>query len=345
MTETQDLTLFSPRNALQVITDREEFDRFYEEVRQAVASHQPDVTTQKGRDAIKALAFKVTKTKTYLDSEGKRLTETARATIKAVDESRRHMREKLDALKDEARAPLDKWEEQEAARQKLVQAIIDRLKHAAIIPATMTFDEAHHVREQVREIVIEPGTFGSLTEELLALRRLAFDSLTQALDRLKREEEDRAELARLRAEQNAREQDERDRRFAAQEAERVAAEKHAEEKRRERAAEEQKAREQRAAEVAAAARERELKEQHEAELHAERMQRAKAEEAQRAREEQDKKAAEEQRQRDQDKAHRQNVLNLVHATICKAGDVTPDQAKKITLAILAGVVPHVSLKF
>lgn len=79
-------------------------------------SHAPDLTTKKGRDAIKSLAYRVAQSKTALDMAGKDLSETARAQINAVDAERRKVRDRLDALKDEVRKPLDDWEVAEAKR-------------------------------------------------------------------------------------------------------------------------------------------------------------------------------------------------------------------------------------
>ncbi|HHT0127573.1 TPA: hypothetical protein ACTW2L_005244, partial [Raoultella planticola] len=78
----------------------------------------PDVTTKKGRDAIASMAHKVARSKTYIDNAGKDLVAELKALPKQIDESRRVVRERLDALKDEVRRPLTEWE----AEQERIKA-------------------------------------------------------------------------------------------------------------------------------------------------------------------------------------------------------------------------------
>ena len=70
-----------------------------------VRAHVPDTSTNKGREAIKSLAYKVSRSKTMLDDAGKALNEDARRQINLVDASRKNIRDRLDALRDEARGP------------------------------------------------------------------------------------------------------------------------------------------------------------------------------------------------------------------------------------------------
>jgi hypothetical protein len=85
-------------------------DPLIERIEAEVRSHVADLTTKKGRDAIASLAFKVSKSKTALDTAGKALTETQKAEIKVVDDARKKIRDRFDALRDEARKPLTDWE-------------------------------------------------------------------------------------------------------------------------------------------------------------------------------------------------------------------------------------------
>jgi flagellar motility protein MotE (MotC chaperone) len=56
------------------------------------------------------MAHKVARSKTYIDNAGKDLVAELKALPKQIDESRRVVRERLDALKDEVRRPLTEWE-------------------------------------------------------------------------------------------------------------------------------------------------------------------------------------------------------------------------------------------
>ena len=80
-----------------------------------------DGTTEKGRREIASVAHKVARSKTYLDGLGKDLVAEIKARAGAIDARRRVVRERLDALKEEIRAPVTEYEERERAR-------VDRLK-------------------------------------------------------------------------------------------------------------------------------------------------------------------------------------------------------------------------
>jgi uncharacterized membrane protein YqiK len=96
-------------------------------IRKDVMSEAPDMTTTKGRDRVKSLAYKVSRTKTFLDDYGKDMTEDMRTAIKAVDAERKTMRDSMDAIRDDVRAPLTLWEEQEAERKAKHQAVVDEI--------------------------------------------------------------------------------------------------------------------------------------------------------------------------------------------------------------------------
>lgn len=75
-----------------------------------------DISSDRGREAIASLAYKVARSKTALDDAGKELNEEAQAKIAAINADRKVARDRLDALKEEVRDPLSKWEEANKAR-------------------------------------------------------------------------------------------------------------------------------------------------------------------------------------------------------------------------------------
>jgi len=176
------------------------------------------VDTKKGRDALVSLAFKVSKSKAELDRQGKALTEQQRAEINAVNASRKAASDRLDALRDEVRAPVTKWEAMEELR---VQKLKDRL--AAIDAGRVDlFYPADQIRAVYDEIVaLEIGedwaeySVIAHAKKASEVARLA-GYLTAATER----EAQAAELAKLRAEADARA--EADRARAEQEAARAA---------------------------------------------------------------------------------------------------------------------------
>lgn len=81
-----------------------------EMVRTVAVDFTPDVTTDKGRKEIASRAFRVAKTKTYLDDLGKEEVARLKELPKAIDAGRKTLRDGLDALRDEVRQALNDWE-------------------------------------------------------------------------------------------------------------------------------------------------------------------------------------------------------------------------------------------
>lgn len=367
-----DIVAIAAANPVALFTDEQRYSEFYEKVKAEVTGHTPDLTTDKGRKAVAALAFRVTKAKTTLDKAGKALTEEWRRNTAMVNASRGKMVAELDQLAEEVRRPLTEWEVAEEARITAARRVIDGMRAAAVIAQD---DTSESVEARGREVwATEIGAdFGDMADEARAAKDATVAALHAAMHRLRQEEADRAELARLRTE--AAEREERERAAAEQreaerreaervEQERVAAEqaaarKHAEQAaaaERIRVAEEQAAQrardevERKAAEQAAA-REAEMKRAHDEEIAREREAREAA--VRLAREESEARAREdaaraereaEDRRREANRTHRAKVKRAAKEAIMTCG-VSEDAAQKVVLAIIAGEIPAVSLRF
>ena len=75
-----------------------------------------DISTPAGREAIASLAYKVARSKTALDEQGKELVSAIKKQSGEIDAERKRVRDELDALKDEVRKPLTDWENAEKER-------------------------------------------------------------------------------------------------------------------------------------------------------------------------------------------------------------------------------------
>ncbi|MFN3456883.1 MAG: hypothetical protein ACK4Z8_04825 [Novosphingobium sp.] len=356
-----------------VLTDKEQREAFYEHIQREVDAFEPDTSTEKGRKAIKSLAYKITRTKTAIDDAGKQLNEEARARINAVDAERRVVKEKLTALANEVRRPLTEWEAAEEKRVEGCRGVIDGIKAAAVVTIEDTAATVRARGGQVWNTALDADRFGDMLAEATAAKDMAVSALKSALARLTKEEADKAELERLRAEAAKREERDRIEREARLAEElRLAELKAAEEKRiaDERAAEErriaaekteaeriERAKQEAAAAAERAAREEQAKRDRE---HAEQLaaERRRAEEAERAaqaerdriaaeeaeRQAEAKRLADEQAAREADQAHRSAVMKAAKEAIMTCG-VDEDTAKKIVLLIRSGEVPNVILRF
>lgn len=219
--------------AAVVLFDQAKFDAFYAKLKADVDAVPVDLTTKKGRDAIASVAAKVRSEKASIDKDRLRLTAEWRNMTAQVNGAWNGIKEQLDALAVEARKPLTEWEQAEKDRNERADAIINQLARDAMVSLD---DSAADVRTRgmsVYETVLDPTLFGDKLDAAQKAKDHAVSQLKAALDRLTREEAERAELEKLRQEAAARaeadriaaEQAEAERAEAARiEAERIAAE-------------------------------------------------------------------------------------------------------------------------
>lgn len=351
-----DIAVVVAQTPVVVLLDEKKRDDLFAHIRREIDAFTPDISTAKGRDAIKSFAYKITRTKTAIDAAGKELNEEARARINVVDAARRDARAELDKLAEQVRKPLTDWEEAEAARVARGQALIETFKTAAVVTLE---DTAASVRERGTEIwntSVDANDIGDdLFAEASAVKQATVVALKTALARLEKEEADRAELERLR--QEAEERAEQDRladEAAAREAREAEEARIAEERRveaekaeAERLARIEREAADRARREAEAAKQAEIDaanrraEEAERAAQAERDRIAAAEAAREAEAERNRREAE---ARAADQAHRSAVMKAAKEAIMTCG-VDEEAARKVVLLIRAGEVPHVTLGF
>lgn len=396
VTETQTaLVALVEANPTLVLVDEKKFEDFYEQVKAEAKAMPVDLTTEKGRKAVASMAFKIARTKTAIDDAGKKLNEEARAKINAVDESRRKIRDRFDALKDEVRKPLTDWEADEAERIAKVDRFFSRMEGFSKVTLDDTAEDVKHRYESLDLVAIDERVFQNRHADAVAAKERALSALKDALDRVAREEQERAELARLRAEKEERDRQEAERKAAEERAEierqEAEAARIAEEQRKEREAAEAKRQEEERARIAQEAAEkakreaeeeiaalkRRAEEEEQARHNAEVMRRQAEEKAERERIEAEQRAEEEAKRREHlaaeaerqraaqetaerervereqreadaarqaDREHRAKIMGAAKSAIIEIG-IAEDKAKEIVLAIAAGNVPHVSIKF
>lgn len=372
------LALAEPTALAAIIRNPKQVDAVIDQMRAEVRSHVPDLTTVKGRDAIKSLAYKVSRSKTAFDDAGKSVTEVARKEIALVDAERRKIREALDALRDEARKPLTDWE---AAEEKRIAAL--KLRLGAFRPASVPAS-SEGLRALIAEIeaVTVDASWAEFQTEAAEAKAMCLNRLDEHLAAaVEREEMAReqarkdAELEQLRRKMAEREEADRLAREAAEaearriEAERVEAERRAaaEKAEAERAARIE-AEKQEAARVAAeqaearakAEAERQAKEAAEREAAMERekaaaeerhkreLAEAKAREEAAAQRERDRIAAEQKAaadakaKREADQAHRARIRDDIATSLNAFCDESA--AVMIADAIMAGQIAHVEAR-
>lgn len=323
MSEIMDLVVIEKKNAMAVFTNNDQLDPLIEAIEKEARSLVPDVTTKKGRDAIASMAHKVARSKTYIDNAGKDLVAELKALPKQIDESRRIVRERLDALKDEVRRPLTEWEA-EQERIKAEEAM--NALHVEALAMNEEFDRQLAAR-------IESD------HEMALLMNDAFDreqaekKAEAERQRIAREEEIKR-LAEEKAKREAAEQAQREiDAAAAREREAILAKERAEREQREAA--ERAEREKQAAVEA---------ERRKAQEEADRIRRE-AEQREQARLAEEKRKADEQARRESDVRHRKAVGTEIVKALLANTSLTRDQAIEVLTAVKDGRIPHTGISY
>lgn len=323
MSEVTDLVVIEKQNAMAVFTTKEQLDPIIEAIEKEARSLVPDVSTRKGRDAIASMAHKVARSKTYIDNAGKDLVAELKALPKQIDESRRIVRERLEALKDEVRRPLTEWEA-EQERIKAEEAM--NALHAEALEMNIKFDQELAAKiEADHEMALLMNK--DIDRDREEQRRLTEQAQRERDDRLKQEA---AEQARLDAE--AKHKAEID----------AAARREAEEKARAELAERQRIEaEQRAAREKQEAEERARREKEEAVA----AERRRLEEAEAARLAEEQRKADEQAKREADVKHRKTVgTNIVNA-LTSHTSLTREQAIEVLTALKDDLIPCAKIHY
>lgn len=336
-----------------VLLDREKFDAFYEKMKAETDKLVPDVSTKKGRDEIRSMANRVTTTKASIEKSRLALTAGWRDQTAKVNEEGRIIKERLAALAEQVRAPLTAWEDEQKKIEERCRATMDFLRNAAIITLGDTVESVRERGSKVHFTVIDEDEFGGLYDDAVALKGLAVTALKEALARLQKEEEERAELARLREQEEQRKAEEEARR-AKEQAEKDEQERKEREEQYRAAVEKaqaeavQRAKEEAAEKARIAAEQEAQRKIDEANARAAQAEREAQEERNRiadaaaAKEAEEKAARDAQAKCEADQAHRTAVKTKAKEAIMSCG-ADEETAKKIVMAIIAGEVPHVSL--
>ncbi len=168
----------------------------------------PSVDTAKGRKEIKALAYKVTRSKTYLDGIGKDLTTKQKEIPAKIDATRKRMRDKLDQWASEIRAPVDEWEDVEKARKQKHLDQITRF-NVSNLPADLSSTDLASKRNELSAITVGPD-FEEYENEAVLAKSGAIERLNTLIEERRKHESDQAELAALRAEKEKQQAADRD---------------------------------------------------------------------------------------------------------------------------------------
>lgn len=310
-----------------------------------------DFSKKKDRDTVASLAYKIGRSKTAIDAEGKKLKEQYTVFTKKIDAERKLAREQLEAEQARIRKPLDDWEQAEKDRVTELQNRVNQLtqQFGSMISSDIKADI-----ERIKSIEID-DSFMEFKDKAKLAKFETLELLGELLTQAEKQEAEQAELEKQRiAEQERlqREHDERVAREAANKA-RFEAEQKAKEEAERVNREKQEAAERearlKAEKEAALLREEQLKQQAiEREKQAE-IDRQNAIEQERLRIEREQIAkAEAERKAEEARLanveHMRSINNEILNKLCEVG-LDEDQAKSVITAIAKNQIPNVTIKY
>lgn len=197
-------------------------DPIIEAIEREARSLVPDISTASGRKSVASNAAKVAKAKTYLDDIGKSYVAELKELPKKIDAARKSMRDRLDALKDEVRAPLTEYE---AAQQRLEDAINQTLANFRKEPDNgASSREIQAARDWLFEFDLNSVEWMGRLDEAISVRDQMIELLNERLQARRHYEELIERNRQLEQERADRERAERERQIAEQAAAKARAE-------------------------------------------------------------------------------------------------------------------------
>ena len=160
--------------------------------RELLKSFVPDVSTNKGRDAIKSFSRQYATVKVRVDEAGKGLGSDLRDELAKINATRNSFKSDWQEMQDEARKPLTDWEVEDQKRiDDEKKAIELELDHIEGLRMNDEVDRTRELERKEKEIAAKEESLRLAEVERLA--KIATEEAEKS--RIKREEEIRMEAA------------------------------------------------------------------------------------------------------------------------------------------------------
>lgn len=311
-------------------------------VHKAVAEFKGDTSTAKGRDEIKSMAFKVTKSKTAISDLGKEYLEPAKQALKDQGDNIKIAVADLDELAKKVRKPLSDWQEEQ---DRIASEIDNRLEVMSFIASVSDKESQYYIDglAEVESIVID-DSWGKKINQAEMTKKNTIDAIKVKLDAALKHESDQRELEelreqnRIREEQITKENAERDAKQREEQAKLDEERRKRDEKERAEKAESDRIERERLA--------KEREDQIRLE-EAEKAEKAKDEAIEQERqrvERETQRVTAEAKAREDNKEHKKKINNKAMNALIKLG-LTKDDAKKVIEGIYLDKVPNVSIRY
>jgi len=307
----------------------------YEAIKKEVSGIVDDITTEEGREAVKSRAYKIARSKTFLDEMGKTLNADLIKQAKVIDNERAALWDKLEALQKEVRRAVTEWEEKEKARvegHKSAIAQVESLTRFDGIPSICDVENRLTFWKVLKQRDWEENN--DLAQELLAR---AFETLSERKKAAQQAEAERAELEtfrKLKAERDAED-------LRATEAARQA---DFEAQAIKRAEEDAAIKIKQADDARIAAEAKAKQDAEDASLAAEAKAQAAVEAERKRVADEEKRIADEAAAREKDTKHKGQIHREILSVLLSIG-LTDDQGKRVISAMAKGKLPHVTINY
>lgn len=204
MSANTELAVVPPQEtALAVYSTEKGLEPWLQKIRTEIDGFTPDISTRKGRDAIASMAYKVARSKTALDDVGKKLVADLKEVPKKIDAERKRVRDTLDSWQEEVRRPLNEWQAAEDARVDKHNSGIESIKAHLVLADQEPSSMIAELIAQLESVVIDQS-WQEFEAEAARAKDSTLTGLRSALEKQQKFEAEQAELARLRAEAEAR---------------------------------------------------------------------------------------------------------------------------------------------
>jgi hypothetical protein len=167
-----------------------------------------DISTKAGEEVIRSLAYKIARSKTFIDDLGKDLNAGLKKQAKIIDDQRSLVRTALDDLKDKIRKPLTEKEEREKARKEAIQSHLARMKAwGESYPDLSSHETISEWRYRGVSFITESlktVSFDEFSEEALLVQKTSLQKMAETFDQATKRVEEKEEFERLKREEQAR---------------------------------------------------------------------------------------------------------------------------------------------
>lgn len=194
MSETKELTVLDEFKILEIYK-YDVIERAAEAIETEVMSEVVDVTTSKGREREKSLAFKVSQAKSRVVKMANASVEVARATVKGVTSERQRLEARFDGIRDKRKEASVKWDVEEQERCGVHKGKIQHIRWMGEQGREEGISNLTNFVEQLLEI--DPSTFEEYEAEGELVKAESLRLLNELLLAAKQREADAAELKKL----------------------------------------------------------------------------------------------------------------------------------------------------